>query len=120
LAYAALVAVAYGLADLSVSHTPFWSGVLATTFSIAVLATGLIGVAMVWDLQRWMARLRQSVSEAEGHFSQRYQQIAGSIHGGGNYHSVFYRSMQAWLITFVMAVGWSIATAIVIVKFVAR
>ena len=75
----------------------------------------------VWeaDLLSNTLRLRKSVSDAEENFSCRYRKIVGSIHTGRDYHSVFYGALQAWLITFVIVVGWLIASAIITVRFFA-
>ena len=120
LAYAALVASAYAVAAPDRPLTGVWPYILVAVGSVLTLVAGAIGVWMVWDLQSWAARLRKSLSVAENHFSCRYKKIAGCLHGGNNYHSVFYRSLQTWLITFVMAIGWLIACAIIVMRFVAR
>lgn len=121
LAYAAIVAAAYAVTDAIYPLTGVWPNFLVAIGSLLSLIAFAIGVWMVWDSQCWMARLRRSLGVAEEHFSCRYRRIAGSIHGDKTtYHSVFYRASQTWLITVVMAVGWLIASAVIILTFGAR
>jgi hypothetical protein len=116
LAYAALVAAAYAVHDSWRPLTGARPCILATAGSVLTLLAGVIGVLVVWDLQRWMARLRKQVSAAEKHFSCQYKLIAGALHGGNDYHSVFYRACQTWLITFVIALGGAIALGVILLR----
>ena len=120
LAYAALVASAYAVAAPDRPLTGAWPYILVAVGSVLTLVAGAIGVCMVRDLQHWMARLRKSLSDAEKHFSRRYREIADCLHGGDNYHSVSYRSLQTWLIMFVMAVGGVITWVIIVTRFIPR
>lgn len=116
LAYAALIAAAYAVHDSWRPLSGAWPCSLAIAGPVLTVLAGAIGVSMVWDLQRWMARLRKQVSATEEHFSCQYRHIAGSLHGG-NYHSVFYRACQTWLITFVIVLGGAIALVVILVRF---
>ena len=120
LAYAALVASAYGVAAPDRPLMGAWPIILVAIGSVLTFVAFVIGVWIIWDLQSWASRLRKSLSNAEKHFSCRYRKIAGSLHGGNNYHSVFYRSLQTWLLTFVMAVGWLIAGVFIVMRFISR
>ena len=120
LAYGALLVAADRVGDASRPLTGAWPSTLAVIWSVLILAAGAIGVCMVWDLQCWMQRLRKSLSEAEKHCSDEYQRIAGGSGGGSAYHSIFYKSLQAWLITFATVAGWLIASAMAILTFWTR
>ncbi len=87
-AYGALVTAAYQVVGPCRPLSAAWPITLAVIWSVLIFAAGAIGVWMVWDLQRWMARLRESMTEAEKHCPDEYRRIAGTSCRGNNYHSV--------------------------------
>ncbi|NQV48071.1 MAG: hypothetical protein HQ504_09855 [Rhodospirillaceae bacterium] len=119
LAFGAHIVAAHQVVDASCALTEAWPIILAVIWSVLIFAAGAFGAVVIWDLQLWMSHLRKSMTAAEEHFSEPYRTIAGGSGGRNDYHSVFYQSLQAWLITVVIIVGWLIASFMIIVKFAA-
>jgi hypothetical protein len=108
LIYAALVLAAREIVPQGQPLTQAMSSFLIALWSVLIVATGAIGVWMVWDFQTWMQRLRTSLSCAEGKLSIKYRDIASSMHGD-DYLSLSYRSSQTRVIIVVIVIGGLIA-----------
>ena len=92
---------------------------LALAVVAALLAAGTAagGVAVIWNLQGWMAKHRGQIIKAEAHFCDEYKELLDER--GARYMTKSYASAIPWLLSIILTVSAAVAVGLVIVAVLA-